>query len=66
MILAKYEEENGVTRVDIPDTVIYIRRYAFAGYKSIQEIKMPESVMGIGRKAFQNCTALKSITFSTV
>lgn len=49
-----------MTSVDIPGSVLYIGKYAFAE-SSIASVTMPGSVISIGDCAFQNCTDLTEV-----
>lgn len=48
--------------IELPKTVVYIKDAAFAE-SGLEEIKIPENVIGIGNNAFSNCAGLKSVTF---
>ncbi len=47
-------------RIDIPDTVKSIGKWAFA-YTALTQIMIPKSVVSIGETAFEGCTNLKRI-----
>lgn len=53
--------ESNVTSVIIPDSVISIGNYAFAGSANLTSIVIPDSVTSIGAFAFENCSGLTSI-----
>ena len=57
-VLKKYTEEQGVTKVDIPDGVTSIGDRAFYECDSLKEIKIPNSVTSIGEAAFYRCEQL--------
>lgn len=52
--------------VAVLNSIRYISAEAFAYNKSIENIILPDSVTGIGVRAFEGCTALKSINLSNV
>ncbi len=45
----------------IPDGVTEITKYAFRGYKSLNSVTLPSSVVSVGNESFNQCTALKKI-----
>lgn len=49
-----------IVSVAIPETVVRIDDYAFAGCQKLESIAIPSSVETIGRGAFADCTALES------
>ena len=55
---AQYEWCQGITEVDIPDTVTDIR-YAFWGWSSIEQIILPNSIQTLGENTFCYCDSLK-------
>lgn len=61
-ILKEYIQENGVTKVRVPEGVTDIEKSAFAGCGDLQEIILPNSLEKIKDQAFKNCTGLQSIT----
>lgn len=52
-----------VTDIQIPDTVEYIKGYAFYGCNWLKSVKISDSVVEIGESAFYQCTGLS--TFET-
>ncbi|MDE7229259.1 MAG: leucine-rich repeat domain-containing protein, partial [Oscillospiraceae bacterium] len=50
-----------LTRVELPDTIVKIRRSAFLRCLSLKEIVIPEGVREIGETAFADCAALERI-----
>jgi hypothetical protein len=58
-IISYYGEEK---KLNIPDSVTSIGRWAFARCKSFQQITIPDSVKDIGEYAFEGCTSLQEIT----
>lgn len=50
-----------VTEVIVPDNISEIKRWVFAGCKSIQKVTLPESVTSIGSNAFYKCENLSDI-----
>ncbi len=61
-MLKEYIQENGVTKVRVPEGVTDIEESAFAGCGNLQEIILPNSLEKIKEQAFKNCTGLQSIT----
>ena len=51
-----------VTKLTIPDGVVSIGNYAFAGCSGLAKVTMPNSVTNIGSAAFSNCSGLTSVT----
>ena len=54
----------GCVSTVIPEEIMSIGNYAFAGCIGLVDIEIPESVMSIGNNAFAGCTGLESITLS--
>lgn len=52
-------EIESIIKIIIPKGVKYIG--GFAQYKNLEEILLPESLEGIGKNAFRNCTQLRRI-----
>jgi hypothetical protein len=52
---------NGLTGVEIPDSVRGIGERAFAGCKGLASVAIPGSVAAIGENAFAGCTGLVSV-----
>lgn len=48
-------------KIDIPNTVIEIQGYTFAGCSSLETITIPENTSAIKEYAFKECTNLKEI-----
>ena len=46
----------GCSNTNIPNSVEYIEQYAFKGCKNIDTIVIPESIISIGKKAFEGCS----------
>lgn len=53
----------GCDKTIIPNSVIAIGDYAFAGFWNLVSLTIPSSVTNIGNSAFKNCFELKSMTF---
>ena len=51
-----------VTKIEIPESITKINRYAFAGNSYLTEIVIHENVTEIGESAFAGCTSLTSVT----
>lgn len=50
------------TSVKIPDSVVYIRGWAFCSCEYLESLTIPESVRYIESGAFSYCTSLRSVT----
>ncbi|MBR1592281.1 MAG: leucine-rich repeat domain-containing protein [Ruminococcus sp.] len=57
-VLERYTEEQGITKVAIPDGVTSIGDRAFYECDILKEIKIPDSVTNIGNEAFYWCEQL--------
>lgn len=53
-----------LTSVAIPNTIVTIGEYAFAGCSGLSEITIPNSVTEIENSVFSGCSGLKSIEIS--
>ena len=56
-----FYQNNVVTSVDIPDTMVSINDYAFYCCTSLTSITIPNTVTSIGYCSYNNCTSLTSI-----
>ncbi len=56
-----FEGCDGITSIEIPDSVTTIGAYAFFGCDSLTSIGIPDSVTTIGNGAFSGCYSLLSI-----
>ena len=54
---------NGVKSIEIKEGTVAIDNYAFSGYKSITEVKLPTSLLKIGHDAFSKCS-IEEIDFN--
>ena len=61
-VLYRYDEEQGVTSVTIPNSVTSIRDCAFYGCKSLTSVTIPDSVTSIGYRVFDGCSSLTNVT----
>lgn len=52
---------NQLTKVDLPESVQYIKRESFDGCKNLQEIVLPNNLKHIGLGAFRHCANLTSL-----
>lgn len=59
-----YFEDKLVSDVVIPDYITVIPQYLFAGYKGLESVTMPDSVIGVQEGAFMDCSSLKVINWS--
>ena len=58
-----YINEKEVTELIIPNTVEYIKDYAFCGFKNLSSIAIPNSVTEIGKHSFYRCKNLEACYF---
>ena len=56
-----YLNNNLVTELIIPESIIRINSYAFYGCKSFTNIMIPDSVTSIGASAFEGCSSLEKM-----
>ena len=59
-----FKQNNGMTRVVIPEGVTSIGDYAFYECKNLIEVTIPSSVTYIGKYAFGNCTSLTTVNIT--
>ena len=52
-----------LTKITLPDSIVYIGEYAFQYCSSLTSIVLPDSLTTIGEGAFLECYNLESITF---
>lgn len=58
---------SALAEVHMENTMVYSIRYAAFSYCSaLEELVLPDTVKGIDRNAFSNCTSLRRITFNGV
>ncbi len=50
--------------VNLPDSLTYIGKLAFAGCTSIESIYFGDGLTSVGENAFENCKALKEVDFN--
>ena len=55
---------NGITSVNIPNTITVIGSSAFENCKYLTSVTIPESVKNIGANAFKNCNGLETTNIS--
>ena len=53
-----------LTSVNLPNTLIRIRAYAFKGCKRLTNIQLPKSDLTFGDNAFEDCSSLQTIDFN--
>lgn len=63
--------DNAFSRCDIdniviPQTVVEIGNYAFGYCNKLKEIKVPNSILKLGRNTFENCVHLEVVIFDDV
>ena len=56
--------DKSAKKIIIPEGTKFIPDYAFKDYKNLEEIIIPDSVIQIGRCAFEGCNKLKKVTLS--
>ncbi|MCR4890879.1 MAG: leucine-rich repeat domain-containing protein [Lachnospiraceae bacterium] len=61
-VLTRYDVEDGVTQVNLPDSVKAIGKEAFMGDRSLERIGLPKGLGSIGEKAFYGCNHLREVT----
>ena len=59
-----YYKMAGVSSINIPDNVNYIRSSAFANMTDLESVTIPKNIMSIDDNAFSDCEKLSSIKFS--
>jgi hypothetical protein len=57
-----YINDQEITKLNIPDSVISIRKYVFSGFTGLTYATIGNSVISIGDNAFSGCTGLNSVT----
>jgi len=62
--LINYPPSNAQTSYTIPDSVTFIKSYAFEGCSSLTSITIPNSVTFIGDGAFFGCSSLEKVIFN--
>ena len=63
ILASAFENNAGLKKVKIPNTVKYIGGYAFYNCTSLREITVPDSVETVGKDAFRNCYMLSDVKF---
>ena len=58
-------EPNGLTEIEVPDTVVVIGEAAFVGATEVRRVVLPETVTAIGEFAFFGCAALEELVLLT-
>ena len=58
-------EPNGLTEIEVPDTVTIIGEAAFVGATEVRRVVLPETVEVIGEFAFFGCAALEELVLPT-
>jgi hypothetical protein len=55
---------NGVrlTKLEIPEGISEIKKYAFNGWEGMTKLVVPDSVVRIGEHAFDHCTGIRELT----
>lgn len=62
--LLLYPASKGGEYYNVPKTVTTISEYAFAGNEQLSELKLPDGVCQIERRAFAKCTNLQKVTMT--
>lgn len=57
-----FQQNESITGVILPASVVHIREHAFNGCRQMKNISVPASLKTIERNAFQDCTSLEAIT----
>lgn len=52
---------NKITKVNLPESIVKIGKYAFYGCSDLAEINLPEGITNIGEHTFQSCSTLKKV-----
>ena len=55
------QDNNGLTNINIPNSVISIGDMAFSHCKGLKTITIPNSVTSIGKRAFDECRGLEKV-----
>lgn len=63
-ILLTYPRSKTTVHYSVPDSVVGIAGYAFAGNPYLQVISFPKDLAWVGRSAFSECTSLSKIDFN--
>ena len=61
IISSAFNECNGITSVNFPNTLQYINSKAFYSCSGLTEITIPESLMDLSQQCFGNCPSLKTL-----
>ena len=56
-----YQQNGTIEKINLPESIIVIDKFAFAGCRVLKEINIPQNVIRIDHSAFINCTSLKNI-----
>lgn len=59
-----YYKITGISNINIPDNVDYIRSSAFAIMTDLESVIIPKNIMSIDDNAFSDCEKLSSVEFS--
>ncbi len=65
-IKQQYIGEDTITKVIIPEGVVEIQSYAFAGLTALKEVVLPSTLTRIGTYAFYKCEKLTQINLENV
>ena len=57
---------NGLTSINIPDSVTSIGNYAFSGCSGLTSVTIPNSVTSIDNHAFSGCSGLTKAEFASI
>ena len=53
--------DSGLTSIEIPNSVTFLQDGVFSNCSSLNSVKLPDFLHGIGERAFYNCIALKTL-----
>ncbi len=58
----KYDQNDYVTDITLPQTLTVICNYAFAGFRALKNVNLPDSLTSIGNQPFYYCSSLEEMT----
>ena len=63
---ALYLNNRFTSSITIPEGVTQLKPYAFYGFNEMTSIKIPVSLVSVGKDAFKNCTGITKVTISDI